>query len=151
MRKPIIAGNWKMHKTLPEAKNFMGEISGVVPAKDSREGALVYQTRRSPFNSPRPRGGRKKIAKQKHALLVRWARPFPADRQRPSRYPQSNHRKPKSTSAGRSTACALFRRRAAENTNPASNPNRPATAVSLPQPPLRANPEQPASPSAPRR
>ena len=27
MRKPIIAGNWKMNKTLPEAKNFMGEIS----------------------------------------------------------------------------------------------------------------------------
>ncbi len=29
MRKPIIAGNWKMNKTLPEAKNFMGEISGL--------------------------------------------------------------------------------------------------------------------------
>ena len=34
MRKPIIAGNWKMYKTLPEAKSFMGEISGIVPAKE---------------------------------------------------------------------------------------------------------------------
>ena len=40
MRKPIIAGNWKMHKTLPEAKNFMGEISGVVPAKDKMESVV---------------------------------------------------------------------------------------------------------------
>ena len=40
MRKPIIAGNWKMNKTLPEAKNFMGEISGVVPAKDKMESVV---------------------------------------------------------------------------------------------------------------
>ena len=26
MRKPIIAGNWKMHKTLSEAKSFMEEL-----------------------------------------------------------------------------------------------------------------------------
>ncbi len=40
MRKPIIAGNWKMYKTLPEAKNFMGEISGLVPAKDKMESVV---------------------------------------------------------------------------------------------------------------
>ena len=26
MRKPIIAGNWKMYKTLPEAKSFVEEV-----------------------------------------------------------------------------------------------------------------------------
>ncbi|WP_404292637.1 triose-phosphate isomerase [Cytobacillus kochii] len=31
MRKPIIAGNWKMHKTMNEAKSFMEEINGLVP------------------------------------------------------------------------------------------------------------------------
>ncbi|MGG0888250.1 triose-phosphate isomerase [Cytobacillus horneckiae] len=31
MRKPIIAGNWKMHKTMPEAKSFIEEINGLVP------------------------------------------------------------------------------------------------------------------------
>jgi triosephosphate isomerase (TIM) len=40
MRKPIIAGNWKMSKTLPEAKNFMGAISGVVPSKDKVESVV---------------------------------------------------------------------------------------------------------------
>lgn len=34
MRKPIIAGNWKMNKTLPEAKKFVEEINGLVPNKD---------------------------------------------------------------------------------------------------------------------
>jgi len=34
MRKPIIAGNWKMHKTLEEAKNFAEEVNGLVPNKD---------------------------------------------------------------------------------------------------------------------
>ena len=32
MRKPIIAGNWKMHKTLSEAKSFLEEVKGLVPA-----------------------------------------------------------------------------------------------------------------------
>ena len=32
MRKPIIAGNWKMYKTLSEAKIFIEEINGQVPA-----------------------------------------------------------------------------------------------------------------------
>ncbi|MDQ0273429.1 triose-phosphate isomerase [Cytobacillus purgationiresistens] len=31
MRKPIIAGNWKMHKTMAEAKSFIEEINGLVP------------------------------------------------------------------------------------------------------------------------
>jgi triosephosphate isomerase (TIM) len=34
MRKSIIAGNWKMHKTLPEAKSFLEEINGLVPSKE---------------------------------------------------------------------------------------------------------------------
>lgn len=31
MRKPIIAGNWKMNKTLSEAKSFADEVKGLVP------------------------------------------------------------------------------------------------------------------------
>lgn len=32
MRKPIIAGNWKMHKTMDEAVDFTEKIKGVVPS-----------------------------------------------------------------------------------------------------------------------
>lgn len=31
MRKPIIAGNWKMYKSLAEAKNFAEEVRGLIP------------------------------------------------------------------------------------------------------------------------
>lgn len=31
MRKPIIAGNWKMNKTIAEAKSFVQEVKGLVP------------------------------------------------------------------------------------------------------------------------
>ncbi|MBD8070793.1 triose-phosphate isomerase [Bacillus sp. PS06] len=34
MRKPIIAGNWKMHKVLSEATSFVDEVKGRVPASD---------------------------------------------------------------------------------------------------------------------
>lgn len=34
MRKPIIAGNWKMHLTLDEARSFMQEVKEQVPAKE---------------------------------------------------------------------------------------------------------------------
>ena len=34
MRKPIIAGNWKMHKTLSEAKSFMEHVNGLVPSNE---------------------------------------------------------------------------------------------------------------------
>ena len=34
MRKPIIAGNWKMNKTLPEAKSFVEVVKNVVPSND---------------------------------------------------------------------------------------------------------------------
>ncbi|MBU8880914.1 triose-phosphate isomerase [Bacillus sp. FJAT-29790] len=37
MRKPIIAGNWKMQKTLPEAKAFLEEIKNVVPGIEKVE------------------------------------------------------------------------------------------------------------------
>ena len=31
MRKPIIAGNWKMYKTFSEAKEFVEEVKGLAP------------------------------------------------------------------------------------------------------------------------
>lgn len=34
MRKPIIAGNWKMHKVLSEAKGFIEEVRGLVPSSE---------------------------------------------------------------------------------------------------------------------
>ncbi|MGL4819532.1 MAG: triose-phosphate isomerase [Bacilli bacterium] len=34
MRKPIIAGNWKMHKTLSEAVSFVNEAKASVPASN---------------------------------------------------------------------------------------------------------------------
>lgn len=34
MRKPIIAGNWKMHLTLEEAKSFIKEVDGLVPRQE---------------------------------------------------------------------------------------------------------------------
>lgn len=34
MRKPIIAGNWKMNKTLAEANSFAEEVKGLVPHSD---------------------------------------------------------------------------------------------------------------------
>jgi triosephosphate isomerase (TIM) len=37
MRTPIIAGNWKMHKTLSEAKSFAEEVKGLVPSSDQVE------------------------------------------------------------------------------------------------------------------
>ncbi|WP_445488100.1 triose-phosphate isomerase [Niallia sp. 03133] len=35
MRKPIIAGNWKMNKTLPEAVEFIKEVKGSVPSSEN--------------------------------------------------------------------------------------------------------------------
>lgn len=35
MRKPIIAANWKMHKTLAEAESFVEELKGRVPAAEA--------------------------------------------------------------------------------------------------------------------
>ncbi|MDM5200599.1 triose-phosphate isomerase [Fictibacillus enclensis] len=35
MRKPIIAGNWKMNKTLSEAKSFVEEVKGSIPSADT--------------------------------------------------------------------------------------------------------------------
>ena len=35
MRKPIIAGNWKMNKTLAEAVDFAKEVKGAVPSNDA--------------------------------------------------------------------------------------------------------------------
>jgi triosephosphate isomerase (TIM) len=34
LRKPIIAGNWKMNKTLGEAKQFVEEVKGLIPKSD---------------------------------------------------------------------------------------------------------------------
>ncbi|WP_096436921.1 triose-phosphate isomerase [Alteribacter populi] len=35
MRKPIIAGNWKMNKTKQEAVDFVQEVKGLIPSKES--------------------------------------------------------------------------------------------------------------------
>jgi triosephosphate isomerase len=40
MRKPIIAGNWKMNKTLSEAKNFAEEVKNLVPAADKMDSVI---------------------------------------------------------------------------------------------------------------
>ncbi|MBM7704528.1 triose-phosphate isomerase [Metabacillus iocasae] len=40
MRKPIIAGNWKMHKVLSEATSFVEEVKGLVPTADSVESVV---------------------------------------------------------------------------------------------------------------
>ncbi len=40
MRKPIIAGNWKMNKTLSEAVAFVNEVKNSVPAADKVESAV---------------------------------------------------------------------------------------------------------------
>lgn len=40
MRKPIIAANWKMNKTLSEAKTFMDDIKTSVPAADKVESVV---------------------------------------------------------------------------------------------------------------
>ncbi|MDQ0157074.1 triose-phosphate isomerase [Robertmurraya andreesenii] len=40
MRKPIIAGNWKMHKTLSEAKSFLEEVKNAVPSKEQVESVV---------------------------------------------------------------------------------------------------------------
>lgn len=37
MRKPIIAGNWKMNKTLGEAVSFVEEVKSSIPAADKAE------------------------------------------------------------------------------------------------------------------
>lgn len=40
MRKPIIAGNWKMHKTLEEAKSFVKEVKSLVPPQDKVDSVI---------------------------------------------------------------------------------------------------------------
>jgi triosephosphate isomerase (TIM) len=40
MRKPIIAGNWKMQKTMAEAKAFAEEVNGLVPKADTVDAVI---------------------------------------------------------------------------------------------------------------
>ncbi|OMP68245.1 triose-phosphate isomerase [Domibacillus epiphyticus] len=40
MRKPIIAGNWKMHKTLGEALDFANDVKGKVPSSASVDSVI---------------------------------------------------------------------------------------------------------------
>lgn len=40
MRKPIIAGNWKMHKVRDEALNFIYSVNQEVPSKDEVESVI---------------------------------------------------------------------------------------------------------------
>jgi triosephosphate isomerase len=37
LRKPIIAGNWKMHKTIEEAKSFVMAVDGLVPQREEMD------------------------------------------------------------------------------------------------------------------
>jgi triosephosphate isomerase len=40
MRKPIIAGNWKMNKTLTEALQFANEVKGSVPSEEKVDSVI---------------------------------------------------------------------------------------------------------------
>lgn len=40
MRKPIIAGNWKMNKTISEAKTFVQEVKGLVPSSAKMDSVI---------------------------------------------------------------------------------------------------------------
>ncbi|MFC7371001.1 triose-phosphate isomerase [Fictibacillus iocasae] len=40
MRKPIIAGNWKMNKTLSEARSFVEEVKGLVPSAEAVDSVI---------------------------------------------------------------------------------------------------------------
>lgn len=40
MRKPIIAGNWKMNKTASEVESFVNDIKGKIPSADTVESVL---------------------------------------------------------------------------------------------------------------
>ncbi|PLT29042.1 triose-phosphate isomerase [Peribacillus deserti] len=40
MRKPIIAGNWKMNKKLGEAKSFVEEVKGLIPSPESVDSVI---------------------------------------------------------------------------------------------------------------
>jgi triosephosphate isomerase (TIM) len=40
MRKPIIAGNWKMHKTLSEAVSFVEEVKGLIPSAEKVDSVI---------------------------------------------------------------------------------------------------------------
>jgi len=40
MRKPIIAGNWKMNKTLQESLDFANEVRGAVPSQDKVDAVI---------------------------------------------------------------------------------------------------------------
>ncbi len=40
MRKPIIAGNWKMNKTLTEARSFVEEVKGLVPSAEAVDSVI---------------------------------------------------------------------------------------------------------------
>lgn len=40
MRKPIIAGNWKMNKTAKEVESFVNDIKGQIPSTDAVEAVI---------------------------------------------------------------------------------------------------------------
>jgi triosephosphate isomerase len=43
MRKPIIAGNWKMNKTLGEAVSFVEEVKSSIPQQTKQKLLSVRQ------------------------------------------------------------------------------------------------------------
>ena len=44
MRIPIVAGNWKMHKTVDEAVAFVNKIKDQLPPADQLQTALAAPT-----------------------------------------------------------------------------------------------------------
>ena len=44
MRKPIIAGNWKMNKTVAEAKAFVEAVKDKIPAADKVDAVVAGPT-----------------------------------------------------------------------------------------------------------
>ena len=51
MRKPIIAGNWKMNKTLSEAVSFVEEVKGQIPAASAVDASLLSSSILRAFSS----------------------------------------------------------------------------------------------------
>ena len=44
MRKPIIAGNWKMNKSREEALHFVNSVNSLLPSKDIVESVVCSQS-----------------------------------------------------------------------------------------------------------
>jgi triosephosphate isomerase (TIM) len=64
MRKRIIAGNWKMHKTVSEAREFLNEVKDKVPAADKVDSVICAPFVALPALVEEAKGTNVKIAAQ---------------------------------------------------------------------------------------